>query len=123
VLIELNRSNSIEGAEPFGWVAEQDGVYRFEVRAAKESSKRGTYVVRLNPLRKPSPADQGLVQAEMLYAKGKSLQSKRDKAALREAIQNYSQSIAAAQKSEDQFGQAKANESLGEVSKSIIHFI
>jgi CHAT domain-containing protein/tetratricopeptide (TPR) repeat protein len=56
--------------EPVPFIAPAAGTYRLEVRAAEADAAPGSYSVRIDDLRTPTPQDRTRVEAERLLAQG-----------------------------------------------------
>lgn len=80
-LAEMDSPNGLWGPESVSLVAKNDGEHMVELRPGKWAPT-GSYELRLNGLREPTPADLQRVAAESAYLEGQSLRSQANPAAI-----------------------------------------
>lgn len=81
---------------PLSVVVPEDGTYRLEVALSGKAHSKGSYVVRLDPVRSATPSDEKRILAERAYADAEKLRADGSEAALREAVLGYENSVALA---------------------------
>lgn len=114
--------------ERLSFVAKDYGDYRLEVIANETEEIRGSYQLRVEPVRVATTEDKNLMQAENLCSEAEQLLAQGKAESIRQAIIKYEQSLALWQQAGDRRGEADAvqylavaHRRIGETEKAIEH--
>jgi CHAT domain-containing protein/Tfp pilus assembly protein PilF len=88
-LVEMDSPNSRWGPEVVSLVAKTDGEYQVELRPNDSWAPAGSYELRLDGPREPSPADLERVAAESAFLEGQSLRAQGTAESRPAAIERY----------------------------------
>ncbi|MDX6383339.1 MAG: hypothetical protein QOK48_912 [Blastocatellia bacterium] len=92
-IIKADGPSGSTGPEPISVIAEQTGEYRIEVRLPDKKPPIGSYVIRMEALRSPTPADKERVAAEKLFWEAYQLFKQPAIEAKRKALEKYQQAL------------------------------
>jgi CHAT domain-containing protein/tetratricopeptide (TPR) repeat protein len=92
-LIKADGPSGANGLEPLSLIAAETGEYRIEVRLPDRKPRAGSYVITVEALRYPLPADIERVAAEKLFWEGYQLSKQPAIEARRQALDKYQQAL------------------------------
>ena len=101
------------GPEPVYFIAEASGSYRLAIQPLNRSAARGSYQLRVEELRAPTPQDQTRVAALKASAEGKKLIAQGGAQSLKLAIEKYEEALPRWREVGDRFAEAQTLNSLG----------
>jgi tetratricopeptide (TPR) repeat protein len=104
------------GPEPVCYVAEATGSYRLEIRPLNQTAPRGSYQLKLEEPRAPTPQDQTQVAALRASTEGKQLIEQGRAQSLKLAKEKYEEALPRWRKVGDRFSEAQTLDCLGFVS-------
>src|SRR5437588_6885847 len=94
MIVESDSQNGNVGPERAALVAEVQGSYRLEVRAANDDAKPGHYIARIEELRMASEEDRARVSARHVFEAAQHLRMESKAESLRTSIEKYKESLA-----------------------------
>jgi CHAT domain-containing protein/tetratricopeptide (TPR) repeat protein len=101
------------GPEPVCYVAEATGTYRLEVRTVNQTASRGSYQLRLEDGRDPSPQDQRRIAALRASTEGKQLLEQNKAQTLIPAKKKYEEALPLWREIGDRFQEAQTLDNIG----------
>src|SRR5262249_22279225 len=104
------------GPEPVYFVAESSGGYRLEIRPLQQTAARGSYQLRVEELRAPTPQDQTRVAALRTSAEGKRLIAQASAQSSKLAKEKYEGTLPRWREIGDRFAEGQTLNSLGFLS-------
>ena len=104
------------GPEPVYFVAEVSGSYRLAIRPLQQTAARGSYQLRAEEPRAPTPQDQTRVAALKTSAEGKRLIAQGSAQSFRLAKEKYEEALPRWREIGDRFAEAQTLNSLGFLS-------
>jgi CHAT domain-containing protein/tetratricopeptide (TPR) repeat protein len=107
------------GTESVSTMAELDGEYRVEIRAAKNASAAGGYKIRTDGPRLPNQPDLARLSGERAFMTGLKLSKDPSKDAKEQAINYYKDALRFWHASSDRYDEAKTLLSLARLSWSL----
>lgn len=110
--------NGLYGPESVSIISQLAGNYLIEVRSGN-SIPDGGYELRTDGPREPTQPDRDRVAAEALFAKGQWLRSRGEPGASRQAIEEYTESLALWEKLGDPHGLAYTTGNIGRTYKGL----
>jgi tetratricopeptide (TPR) repeat protein len=113
-IIESDTLSDMAGPEFVSLVADLQGEYRLEVRAADQQASAGRYRVRIDELR-PARDDRTRVAAQKLFAEGRAFENKGSIEAYARAMANFEQALSIWRTLHDTWHEALALNAIGDL--------
>jgi CHAT domain-containing protein len=101
------------GPEPVCYVAEAAGSYRLEIRPLNQTAARGTYQLKVEELRAPTPQDRTRVAALKASTEGKRLIEQGGAQAFKLAKEKYEEALPQCREVGDRFAEALTLDCIG----------
>jgi CHAT domain-containing protein/tetratricopeptide (TPR) repeat protein len=101
------------GPEPVCYVAEASGSYRLEIRPLNKTAARGTYQLKVEELRAPTPQDRTRVAALKASTEGKRLIGQGKAQSYKLAKEKYEEALPMWREIGDRFAEADALSGIG----------
>jgi CHAT domain-containing protein/tetratricopeptide (TPR) repeat protein len=93
LIIKADGPSGATGPEPISVIAEETGEYRIEVGLPSKKPSVGSYVITMEALRSPTPADKQQAAAEKLFWDAYQLFKQPAIEAKRQALEKYQQAL------------------------------
>lgn len=114
-LVKIDRIVASRGEEYLVWISQSPGLFQLQIETVQSRGQDGAYGLVLAEQRPATSTDGDQVAAQTLLMEGRQLAAISDKASKQKAIEKYQAAFHLHEKLGDQFGQAQALTSLGEV--------
>ncbi|HXQ70561.1 MAG TPA: CHAT domain-containing tetratricopeptide repeat protein, partial [Pyrinomonadaceae bacterium] len=99
--MEVDSPNGNRGPEPISAVVAQAGEYSVEVRAPNKSAPPGTYEIKLEAVREPTPGDRAQADAEREFREAQKLARQPAADSRRAALEKFAALVPVFRKLED----------------------
>ncbi len=118
-IAEINSRKELQEAETVLAIAQTKGYYRLDVRAAEKEAKPGSYLVRIEALRRASAQDRNLVSADAATREADRLRADHKPETQRQAVEKYKSVLPLWRELGDRQREADALGALGGLSRTL----